>query len=246
VTADAQAVSIRLRKGVGADAERSRVEIGLLADIAHDAAECIGTVQRALRTAQHFHALEIVGQKIEHFAGATAVQTARAERCLVDVGRHRRARAGRRRDAAQGERGLARRAARVDEGQARHVADEVGKLGRVLTVELAFVDHADRHRYGLHVLAALFRGDDDRAELIALRCGLRVLRMRGRRGDDCERDRKRQRRALAATMRGHRGHDFFSSVFFSEGGGVRFGSFQVAPSRRRKLPPSTAWIFASP
>ncbi len=202
--------------------------------VAHEAAERRRAVQRALRAAQHFEALEIVGKEIEDDRRARAVVRARTERRLVDVRRDRRARADRRNTAEREDR-LAGRAA-VLHDEAGQIAGEIGQLRRVHLLELLLADHADRHRDLLHVLAALLGGDDDRAERLRIGVGVGCRRslLRPRRGrDDGEQKCDLCGQELLVELL----HDFLSSRVF--------GCAHVEPSRRRKLPPSTSSTLAS-
>ncbi len=126
---------------------------GLCRDQVHDACGRIAAIERALRTAQHFHL-----RNVEEFLFEEMVAD---ERCVVEGD-------GNRRIGGHGD-GLCADAADLDvvagevgfcERQVRDVLDEIGAAGGLRRGKLFLAERGDRNRDALHILTTeLGRGD---------------------------------------------------------------------------------------
>ncbi|MNV29187.1 hypothetical protein D3C71_1204050 [compost metagenome] len=158
---------------VHAGAELEAIRIGGLGDVFEQAAHRAGAVQRSLRAAQHFHALDVIRQQIQCIGGRALLVAARADRGVIDVGADDRA-AAEGRDTAQCHRGLARCAAAVHL-EARHVGGEVVQAGGAERLETFFADHADAGRHLHHVLGTLLCGRHHAIKLHHIGCAAAAI-----------------------------------------------------------------------
>jgi hypothetical protein len=156
-----QLVEAALR-GIGQIGREAPAEVGqrrILGDVAHRAAHRCRAEQRALRTLDHFDALDLAEQCIEGEVRAFGKRRDRAVRNVVeiDADRRRREDVG---DAAHRDRALPGRAA-VVEVHAGHVLEHAAQRGESARRELRRIDHCDRRRHVLHFLSATRGRDDD-------------------------------------------------------------------------------------
>ena len=144
---------------VGREAAAELGERRLLRDVAHRAAHRRGAEQRALRSLDHFDALDVAEQRVEREVRAFGERGDRAVRNVVeiDADRGRREDVG---DAAHRDRALPRRTV-VVEVHAGHVLEHAAQRGEAAGGEGLRIDDCDRRRDVLDLLGAARGRDDD-------------------------------------------------------------------------------------